>query len=390
MSGAHEAALLDDRQERVGIEQPAGRVLPAHERLGAERRCRSRGRSSAGSAARTGACDERGVEVLDRLEPGAVGRRRAAAGRARRGSGRPWPRTSRRRRAAAGRRSCRLVSSRSATPALASTRTRAPSMTSGCVSRSRIRSAIWRPSSPGPSAIRSANSSPAQPDEQVGGDRAGREASRDLAQQLVAGVVAEGVVDLLEVVEVDQDQREPLGAVRGLAGAASPCSKRARRLPRPVSSSVTAWRRASERRWTCRKPANVRAAASSSVNVASATTRTGSLTERGDHQDDDRGRAWPASGSPGSPSSGRTRPRRSARGRQIARAMHVTPSSPQDGQQRADDVECPTSRAGRTATSAAQKMASPPASHSHIDPPRRPAHASRPQIIATSSRSADV
>ena len=38
---------------------------------------------------------------------------------------------------------------------------------------------------------------------------------RQLPQQLVAGVVAEGVVDLLEVVEVDQDQGEPRGAVLG-------------------------------------------------------------------------------------------------------------------------------------------------------------------------------
>ena len=48
-----------------------------------------------------------------------------------------------------------------------------------------------------------------------GATDAGGEPPRDLAQQLVAGVMAEGVVDLLEVVEIDQDQREPLGAPAG-------------------------------------------------------------------------------------------------------------------------------------------------------------------------------
>ena len=70
--GAHQPALLDDGQERVRVEQPAGGVLPAHERLRAE-----------GGAGRDVdlrlvvqdelVVDERGVEVLDRLEPRAVG-----------------------------------------------------------------------------------------------------------------------------------------------------------------------------------------------------------------------------------------------------------------------------------------------------------------------------
>ncbi len=104
--------------------------------------------------------DERGVEVLDRLEPGAVGlveprvveldARARALGRVHRDV-----------RAAQqiGDRA-RCVSSRSAMPALASMRTRAPSMTIGCMRRSRIRSATWRTSSSAPSVIRSANSSP--------------------------------------------------------------------------------------------------------------------------------------------------------------------------------------------------------------------------------------
>ena len=70
------------------------------------------------------------------------------------------------------------------------------------------------------------------------------EAGTDLAEQSVAGRVAEGVVDLLEVVEVDHQQCQCL--VRSHVGPAprtAPSSSWAsiRRLPSPVSSSVTAW-----------------------------------------------------------------------------------------------------------------------------------------------------
>ena len=63
----------------------------------------------------------------------------------------------------------------------------------------------------------------------------------DLAQHLVAGVVAERVVELLEAVEVDQQQRE-LVAVRAarLDRRVRACRRRWRRLPSPVRSSVIA------------------------------------------------------------------------------------------------------------------------------------------------------
>ena len=88
---------------------------------------------------------------------------------------------------------------------------------------------------------------------------------------------------------------------------------------------MTAWRRASDRRWTCRKLTNVRAAASSRVNVASTTTAAGS---------------WPNAeitstatalsvASIGTTSIAWERPvsiSRGRGGRQIAKAMHETPA----------------------------------------------------------------
>ena len=51
---------------------------------------------------------------------------------------------------------------------------------------------------------------------ELGAGHAGLQARADLAQQPVAGLVAERVVELLEVVEVDQQQRElGLGGARG-------------------------------------------------------------------------------------------------------------------------------------------------------------------------------
>ena len=70
--GVHQPDLLDDREECVRVEQPAGGVLPAHERLRAED----------GTGGHVDlrlvvqhelVAIERGVEVLDRLEPDAVG-----------------------------------------------------------------------------------------------------------------------------------------------------------------------------------------------------------------------------------------------------------------------------------------------------------------------------
>ena len=73
---------------------------------------------------------------------------------------------------------------------------------------------------------------------ELGAGDAGLQARADLAQQPVAGVVAERVVELLEVVEVDQQQRELGLDARGRRswsrrGAANSL----RRLARPVSGS---------------------------------------------------------------------------------------------------------------------------------------------------------
>lgn len=52
------------------------------------------------------------------------------------------------------------------------------------------------------------NSSP-QPGHHVVLPDAGLQAAAHLLEQLVAGAVAESVVDLLEVVHIDEDQRKP-------------------------------------------------------------------------------------------------------------------------------------------------------------------------------------
>ena len=72
---------------------------------------------------------------------------------------------------------------------------------------------------------------------QVVGADARLDALGDRGEQPVAGRVAEGVVDVLEVVEVEeQDDRDPVGG-RVLERARSTCSANRLRLARPVSGS---------------------------------------------------------------------------------------------------------------------------------------------------------
>ena len=205
--GVHEAALLDDRQEGVGVEDAAGGVLPAHQRLGAE--------DGAGLDVDLRlvvqdelAVHERGVEVLDRLEPGAVGlvelglveldARVGVLGGVHRDVRAPQQ---------VGDLHARVV-------VLGHARARVDAHP-GAVDDERLHEPVEDPRGDLASVVGRAERDQerelvaAQPDEQVGVDHPGGEAPRGLAQQLVAGVVAEGVVDLLEVVEVDQDQREP-------------------------------------------------------------------------------------------------------------------------------------------------------------------------------------
>jgi hypothetical protein len=61
----------------------------------------------------------------------------------------------------------------------------------------------------------------------------------DLAQDLVAGVVAEGVVELLKAVQVDQQQRQHLAAPDGRFQPLNQITA----VPETVSSSVSASRR---------------------------------------------------------------------------------------------------------------------------------------------------
>ena len=66
-----------------------------------------------------------------------------------------------------------------------------------------------------------------------------RSADRD--EEVVAGRVAEAVVDGLEVVEVEEQRRQRARVRVRAARAASACSTKRRRLASPVSGSWKAW-----------------------------------------------------------------------------------------------------------------------------------------------------
>ena len=149
---------------------------------------------------------------------------------------------------------------------------------------------------------------------------------------------------------------------------------------------MTACLRASESRWTCWKPTNVRAAASASVSVASATTTLESAANEAMTRTTTAvdvasiGIARIATERPDSIAAGRW-------GRHSASATTVRPSA---HSKLSTEPTTNVSDVTRNAymTSAAQKIASPTASQYQTDPPRRPRTASTPQIAATSSRSA--
>ena len=96
----------------------------------------------------------------------------------------------------------------------------------------------------------------------------------DLAQHLVPGVMAERVVELLEAVEVDQQQRDL--ARRRPRSTLSSAPSRCRRLPSPVRSSVTACRCERLSRSTIVSPA--RAMPVRTVTVASVAASGGRTT----------------------------------------------------------------------------------------------------------------
>ena len=208
----HQPNLLDDREECVRVEQPAGGVLPAHERLRAE--------DGTG-----GHVDlrlvvqhelmviERGVEVLDRLEPDAVGlvelrvvalrpgvgvlggvHRDVGASEQIDHPGRP-------------------VAAFGDAGACVDEQPRA-------LDGEGLGDPIEDPDGDltaffaGSERDQEGELVAPQPHEQVIVLRAGAEAPCDLSEQLVARGMTEAVVDLLEVVQVDEDQRDPIGSLR--------------------------------------------------------------------------------------------------------------------------------------------------------------------------------
>ncbi len=66
------------------------------------------------------------------------------------------------------------------------------------------------------------------------------DAQREIAQHVVAGIVAVGVVDRLEIIDVDHQRRQRLAARGGLLDQRAEMTFHERRLNRPVSASVIA------------------------------------------------------------------------------------------------------------------------------------------------------
>ena len=209
---AREAALLDQRQEVAGAEQPALGVLPAHERLDAAHGARPQlGLRLVVQDELAGL--ERGAELADEREPlaavvVAAGEVDLVAGAHALGlvhrdvGALQQPHAS------------RACSGKSAMPTLASTWTRMPPTAKERSSAARSRSPAVLADASSPGASTTANSSPPSRASVSSSRRSSLQARADLAQHLVARVVAERVVELLEAVEVDQQQRE-LGVVLG-------------------------------------------------------------------------------------------------------------------------------------------------------------------------------
>ena len=93
-------------------------------------------------------------------------------------------------------------------PMLASMCTRIPPTPKERSSAARRRRPVALAEASSPGASTTANSSPPRRDSESPSRSADLQPRADLAQHLVAGVVAERVVELLEAVEVDQQQRD--------------------------------------------------------------------------------------------------------------------------------------------------------------------------------------
>ena len=131
---------------------------------------------------------------------------------------------------------------------------------------------------------RTANSSPPMPRHHVVAAHRLPQPRGHQAEQLVPVVVAEGVVDVLEVVEVDDEHREAAVGRRGRAVARASASLNDRRLASPVSSSVRASRRCSASDRTARKDSPVRAIATATPAAGEADAQPRDVLARGEDQ----------------------------------------------------------------------------------------------------------
>ena len=165
----------------------------------------------------------------------------------------------------------------------------------------------------------------------------GVEVGAQALQQRVAGGVAEGVVVLLEAVEVEERERAAVGAGRVRRRRSSRSRISARRLASPVRPSVSdSWRLACSRRRFSRKSRPPRAPATSSAAVASSAAARCTVVN------------WPmtstASAMAAKPAvRGSVRPATSSAVRrgascQAAAAVSTAPSGPQRVDPRAGDV----------------------------------------------------
>ena len=210
---AHEAGLLGERDETSGGRTRAPGAASAR---APPRRRRAPCAASAFGwkwSSSSPALDARGAGSREREAVARVRSRRGRTARSRCDAS-PWPRTWRRRRAAAAPRRRRRGPGRA--------RSRCSRRRAGEAVRSRTARRRAAPDPVGELAARPragrveqhAELVATEPREQCPRRAARPEARPDLLQQQVAGVVAERVVQLLELVEVDDQQRE-----RGAVGA---------------------------------------------------------------------------------------------------------------------------------------------------------------------------
>ena len=238
-----QAGLLGDRDEARGADQAARRVLPAQQRLDADDAAVSRARP-------------RLVEQL-------AARRRASASRSAASSS---SRSSARARSASSKNSQRALPC-SLARYMAASASRSSVLGVACVPSPTTRCRCWRsrsaarPSSSSGAAARAACGRRSRArrravDVARAGSRTRRRRSGrpcrsgrsarpqplgDGDQQPVAGAVAERVVDDLEVVEVDEEHREPGRWLARRASASRSGRSNSVRFGRPVSASWWAW-----------------------------------------------------------------------------------------------------------------------------------------------------